>query len=176
VNNYDRFSVAEARTATPDTAAEMGYRLYLRSARDNVGSFVSFFNIDDYALATGAINIVFPSWPIQVNWEKNEVDFKPDTIGGGVYEYRGSGQSYFVLPSESTERHVLNAYESMSFVARPRSKAAGAEPHNVDVFGSVLDLRTACGFGRGVDDHSGQFTRPIQQLAVFYKRMLAELK
>jgi hypothetical protein len=173
VNNYDRFLRAESISRTPDTAAEMGYRLFLQPAKANVGSFVSFFNVDDYALATGSVGFI-PDWPIEVNWEKNEVSFKPDTLGGGIYHYQGTGISYFDLPADGMTRQIVDAHESLSFVARPRSRAAGAEPHSASVFGSVLNLQATCGFGADVNDHSGQFTRPIQQLKPFYARMMEE--
>jgi hypothetical protein len=174
VNNYPRFLQAETSNPTPDTASEMGYRLFLQSTKLNVGSFVSFFNVDDYALATGSVGVI-PEWPIEVNWEKNEVSFKPDTLGGGTYRYQSSGVSYFDLPSDGTTRQIVDVDESLSFVARPRSRAVGTETHNASVFGSVLNLQATCNFGAGVNDHSGQFTRPIQQLKPFYARMMDEV-
>jgi hypothetical protein len=174
VNNYQRFLTAETSRPTPDTTTEKGYRLFLQMAKGHVGSFVSFFNTDDFALAKGTIGLV-PGWPFEVNWEKNEVDYKPDSIGAGYYKYQGNGVSYFTMPHANI-RLVEDVHESLAFVARPRSKAAGAEPRNATVFGSVVDLQAVCGFGADVDDHSGQFTRPIQQLTPFYKRMAEELK
>jgi hypothetical protein len=174
VNNYVRFLSKDTTSPTPDTAAEMGYRLHLQSVTGNVGKFVSFFNIDDYALATGTTSIL-PGWPFQTNWEKNQLDYKPDVLSSGHYSFGANAISYFVT-SENPSRVVTDVHESLSFVARPRSKAAGAELHNATVFGSVLNLETACNFGAGVDDHSGQFTRRIQDLGPFYKRMADELK
>jgi hypothetical protein len=165
VNSYARFMIAEATRPTPDTREEKGYRLYLQSVTRNVGKFVSFFNIDDYALVTGTTRILF--WPFETNWEKNQIDYKPD----GGYFYRGGG-----ISTCGPFRVVADAHESLAFVARPRSKAAGAELHNASVFGTVFNLESACGFGADVDDHSGQFTRPIQQLRPFYSRMVEEMK
>ena len=189
VNNYVRFLSADEVRPTPDTAAEMGYRLHLQSVMGNVGNLVSFFNIDDYALATGTASII-PGWPFQTNWEKNQVEYKPDRFNAldwraGDYLYsrnRPAGEQVSVNwgPAISgtydTTRQVIDIHEALSFVARPRSKAAGAEPHNATVFHSVLNLEAACNFGAGVDDHSGQFTRPIQELMPFYRRMAEELK
>jgi hypothetical protein len=124
-------------------------------------------------LATGVTKLV--GWPFETNWEKNQVDYKPDSVGSGQYVYLGNGASYyFTVPD--IFRKVVDVHESLAFVARPRSKAAGAELHNATVFGSVLNLQTSCNFGAHVDDHSGQFTRPIQQLRPFYDRMASELK
>jgi hypothetical protein len=189
VNNYGRLISAEAEKPTPDTAAELGYRLHLQSVQENVGSLVSFFNIDDYALATGTTSII-PGWPIQTNWEKNQIDYKPDRFNAidalaGDYLYSSTlpaGERVSVNWSPTiagtylTSRPVSDIHESMAFAARSRSKAAGAELHNATVFGSVLNLESACNFGAGVDDHSGQFTRSIQELGPFYRRMADELK
>jgi hypothetical protein len=173
VNNYERFLTAESGHQTPDTGTEMGYRLFLGSASANVGKFVSFFNINDFALATGVTRLA--GWPFESNWEKNQVDYKPDSFNSGKYVYQGNGASYFLIP-QGDIRRITDVHEALSFIARPRSKAAGAEIHNATVFGSVLNLQTACDFGSDVDDHSGQFTRSIQQLRPFYQRMAAELK
>ena len=72
--------------------------------------------------------------------------------------------------------HLTVHNESLAFVARPRSKAAGAEPLSANIFESVLDLGETCKFTADIDDHSGQFTRSIQQLTPFYERMVEELK
>jgi alpha-tubulin suppressor-like RCC1 family protein len=173
VNNYPRFLTAEMAHQTPDTASEMGYRLFLASTRSNVGKLISFFNIDDFALATGVTKL--GGWPFETNWEKNQVDYKPDSVGSGQYVYLGDGASYYFTVPDMF-RKVIDVHESMAFVARPRSKAAGAELHNATVFGAVLNLQTSCNFGPDADDHSGQFTRPIQQLRPFYQRMASELK
>lgn len=70
-------------------------------------------------------------------------------------------------------RFVTTPYESMSFVARSRSKALGARGdvngvirENYDIgIGSPTDLRDKR------PDHSGEFTRRIQQLQPFYQRL-----
>ncbi len=174
VNTYTRFVDAEATHPTPDTMSQMGYRLFLSSARANVVKFISFFNIDDFALATGMKRVIW--LPFETNWEKNQIDYKPDTIGSGQYLYLGGNTSQYLTGAEGDFRQIIDVHESMAFVARPRSKAAGAELHNATVFGSVFNLKTSCNFGADVDDHSGQFTRSIQQLRPFYQRMVSELK
>jgi hypothetical protein len=175
VNNYARFINEEAKRPTPDTNLQKGYRLLLQEVSHNVGKFVSFFNIDDYALVTGTTTI--GSWPLEfsTNWEKNEITYKPNVFSNGEYIYDGIGVSYFI-DLNNHERTVVDIDESLSFVARLRSKAAGAESRNATVFGSVVNLETLVGFGPQADDHSGQFTRRVQSLDPFYKRMLNELK
>lgn len=67
-------------------------------------------------------------------------------------------------------------YEMKSFVARPRSKAAGAvegASGNPNIGGmDDVNLRITYGFGREDYDHSGQFTRRIQQLDDLYSNIL----
>lgn len=193
-NNYPRFLTREETSPTPDTGEDLGYRLYSTSL--NVGKFVSFFNIADFALSTGTIAIPGGAvgsnfgWPYQTNWEQNQLAFKPDRFNALDWQ----AGDYLYLPNQPlgervtvnwsptlggtyiTSRLVTDIHESMAFAARPRSKAAGAEIHNATVFGSVLDLQDACGFGRDVEDHSGQFTRAIQVLNPFYSRLCEELQ
>ena len=67
----------------------------------------------------------------------------------------------------------------MAFVARPRSKAAGAEPRSALIFdsiGSAIDLHALCGLDSDRPDHSGQFNRRIQELGPFYDRMIIDLE
>jgi hypothetical protein len=175
VNDYGRFINEEDTRPTPDTDVQKGYRLLLQPVSNNVGKFTSFFNIDDYALATGITTLGF--WPLEfeTNWEKNEIDYKPDVLSTGHYSYDGVATSYFVN-TNSPDRVVSDIHECLSFVARPRSKAAGAEVHNATVFGSVMNLEGSCNFGADFGDHGGQFMRPIQQLEAFYERVFNELK
>jgi hypothetical protein len=175
VNDYIKFLEAETTSPTPDTAPQKGYRLFLQEVSQNIGGFVSFFNIDDYALVTGTKRIGFLPFEFETNWEKNEVDYKPNVLSNGQYTYDGVATSYFVSTT-APDRIVTDVHESFSFVARPRSKAAGAELHNATVFGSVLNLESSCNFGAGFNDHGGQFMRGIQELDPFYRRMLEELK
>ncbi len=188
VNNYVRFLNAETMIPTPDTEAELGYRLFTESVTANVSKIVSFFNIDDYALATGTIP--FLAWPFETNWEKNQVDYKPNHFGQqnsswGDYLF-SSGKPIGLQVSVNwnqditgdylSSRLVTDIHESMSFVARPRSKAVGAEIHSASVFGNVVNLQSVCNFGNGQEDHSGQFNRSIQQLNAFYQRVFQELQ
>ena len=75
-----------------------------------------------------------------------------------------------------TGRFVTDSYEMKAFVARPRSKAAGAVEGalgNPVPSGMVnVNLRTTYQFGRENFDHSGQFNRTIQQLDELYQDIL----
>ncbi|HEU0047799.1 MAG TPA: alpha/beta hydrolase, partial [Nitrososphaera sp.] len=188
VNNYPRFLNAEAANPTPDTEAELGYRLFIQSVLGNVGKIISFFNVDDYALATGTT--AFLGWPFETNWEKNQVDFKPNRLNSqnstyGDYLFSANqpmglqvslGWNQDITGTYLSSRPVTDIHESMAFVARPRSKAVGAETHNASVFGSVVNLQPLCGFGADSQDHSGQFNWRIQQLGSLYQRLFEDLQ
>ena len=188
VNNYSRFLNAEATNPTPDTEGELGYRLYIQPVLGNVGKIISFFNIDDYALATGTT--AFLGWPFETNWEKNHVDFKPNRLTSqnstyGDYLFSANqptgsqvsvGWNQDITGTYLSSRPVSDIHESMAFVARPRSKAGGTETHNASVFGSAVNLQALSGFGGNSEDHSGQFNRRVQQLGSFYQRVFQELQ
>lgn len=177
VNNYLPFTEAEQeRHATPDTTADNGYRMYLSSYAANVGKIVSFFNVNDFALAKGS------TFPIgNTNWEQNEIAWKPDRpFVGKEYDYYPATHQSVLLQSPEVGtiiRTVDDPDEVKAFVARPRSKALGAEPNSAIVFGEAgaVDLHLLCGFDSDETDHSGQFNRGIQALHPFYQRMLDEL-
>lgn len=78
ISSYQRFMDAEVNRPTPDSTASLGYRGHL-SLLAVTGSVVSFHNGIDYALATGT------SWGLESNWEKNQVDYKPNALGGRSY-------------------------------------------------------------------------------------------
>ncbi len=184
VNNYLVFLRAERRTPTPDTTADLGYRLYLQGADTRVVKSINFYNTVDFALATGTYPVVGDT-----NWEQNQISFKPDANatlhGNKVYAYDlGTpsnpypiGQRCFLrdvyLPLN--QRQVTDIQESMAYVARPRSQAIGAEPNSSAVFPTSIDLRAQFGFGRDRSDHSGQFERRIQQVHEFYQAIFDEL-
>ena len=181
VNNYPPFLTAEQnRHATPDTEIDNGYRLFLGSLATSVGKFVSFFNVNDFALATGATP--FLGWPFETNWEQNQIDFKPNQFSNATFDYydffpnapAGSRSVFFFNGTEV--RSVTDQHETMSFVARPRSRAVGSEGNSAVVFTTSIDLQTEYGFTRDQGDHSGQFNRRIQQLDGFYRRVLQEVK
>jgi len=183
VNNYQDFLDAEDDRPTPDTAADLGYRGYL--ANLNVtGDVVSFYNTFDYALKTGS------EFGQQLNWEGNQLDYKPNKLGTvKTYAYDpGSPANPYPVGSRCflrdsplgmfRERAVLDIHESMSFVARPRSEAAGA---NTSVSGSIDHLYdvgpgSECDFGEASADHGGQFSRNMQHLWPYYRELGTRLR
>jgi hypothetical protein len=65
----------------------------------------------------------------------------------------------------------------MSFIARSRSKALGAKEN---VKGSIthevaIGPNTPTNLQNQRSDHSGEFTRPIQQLDAFYKEFIKDI-
>ena len=183
INSYGRFTNAEASEPTPDYhqapngELTKGYRGFLSSIYSNVAAkVVNYHNSDDYALATGY------KYGFEANWEKNEIDYKPDGNLSTDWHYyydpdttdvnkRATQTSTFFAG-----RFVTDSYETKSFVARPRSKAVGAVegvPGNPSPSGMVdVNLRTTFHFGRDDFDHSGQFNRRIQQVDDLYQSVL----
>jgi hypothetical protein len=185
VNNFADFATAEQNNhVTPDTGADNGYRLFLSSAATNVGKLVSFFNTVDFALQTGTTSVPFQGlgWPFQTNWVQNEIDYKPNHFYNATLDYydffpnASQGERSVFFFNGTNARTVIDAHETMAFVARPRSRSAGAEENTAIVFPLSLDLQITCNFGRQRDDHSGQFARRIQQLNNFYRRVFDEMK
>ena len=179
VNNYPDFLTAEQTKPTPDTGSDLGYRLYVGSAQNNAQKTINFYNTQDFALFSGAYPVLG-----NVSWEQNQKDYKPNGFSTNTYAYdKGppnnpypAGQRCFLRGIYSfSERPVLDIHESMSFVARPRSKAIGAEPSSTSVFPQSIDLQ-GYGFGGQQPDHGGQFNRGIQQLNDFYKIIFNEIK
>ena len=67
-------------------------------------------------------------------------------------------------------RSVFDTQESMSFVARSRTKAAGRIVMAGSVGGNYdVGALSPSKFGTKRPDHSGQFTRSIQQLGPLYE-------
>ena len=185
VNNYERFTVEEEIRPTPHSILDLGYQLYLQSVYTNVASVVNFYNVNDFALATGTYPLI--GGP---NWEQNQISYKPDANatlhGNKVYAYDSGpanepypvGQRCFLrsVHPPFDQRQVSDMHESMAYVARPRSKALGAEPNSTTIFPNSLDLAARYGFGGGRSDHSGQFDRRIQQVHELYNAISDELK
>ena len=150
--------------------ASLGYRGYLQTIS---GTLTNFFNPDDWALATGF------TLDQETNWESNQINYKPDGEVAGVvhnpswfYRYDPTyplNQRASVLSGEA--RYVTDSSEMKAFVARSRSKAAGALDYAGGPIRANINLRDDYGFGNTRPDHSGQFTRNIQKLDALYKRM-----
>ena len=158
--DYSAFTAAENNSHTPDIYR--GYPGNIAGAVNN--QIVNFFNTNDFALATGTLPAIG-----SVSWEGNQVNYKPDWVQG----YTSDGTNCFHDVSDV----VTNAHEKMAFVARPRSKAAGArEGVAGEIGGGEVDLKANYGFDRNADEHSAEFNWNIQQLGDFYKQLGISLK
>jgi hypothetical protein len=148
--------------STPDLAAQKGYRGVIGSG---VGATIfNIYNDGDYALGY---------------WTLNQRLNKPESLSSYDRMYTWSTSAGGALwlqsqknidPSATPLRPVSDNHESMSFVARSRTIAAGrlimggSVGQNFDV-GELSPLA----FGRERPDHSGQFTRSIQKLWPLYE-------
>jgi pimeloyl-ACP methyl ester carboxylesterase len=156
----------------------LGYRGYVRAVTANL---INFYNEGDWALATGT-TVIVPGLPqAETNWEKNQIDYKPDggipgPIHAGTWRYfydfsRPSpplAQRGFV--DSTASRFVTDSWEMKAFVDRSRTKAVGAFPSGGSL-GALEDLRGNFGFKDVRGDHSGQFTRDIQAVDGLYNRI-----
>lgn len=181
INSYDLFMQREQVSHTPDGTDDLGYSGYLGPLSVS-GAIVSFYNTVDYALKTGR------ELGQNVSWEGNQIDYKPNanlgTLGYRTYVYDSGlptdpypiGQRCFLrdVYAPFNQRQLTDIQESMSFVARPRSEAAGA---NTAVAGSVtarynVGPGSPSAFDRESSDHGGQFSRRIQELQPYYENLL----
>jgi predicted esterase len=155
---------AEVDNPTPFYATNGGYNGYFANL---TGNLINFYNTNDYALAKGTWN------GLQANWEADQADEKPEN-----FAYR-LGQDYTYNPYDFistasytfSEYDVTDPYEIMSMVARSRTRAIGAEDSAAGVLNTSasVDLRVSLGFGNTREEHSAQFTRPIQTALPYYQ-------
>src|SRR6185295_3943765 len=113
----------------------LGYRGYLPTVNANL---VNFYNQDDWALATGTTEVV-PGLPhVETNWEKNQIDYKPDGEDPRV-PHALFWRYYYELDQPPTlpvldrawiesifARGVSDSWEMKAFIARSRTKAVGS--------------------------------------------------
>ncbi len=139
----------------------------------NVSHYFCFYNPRDFALNSGTF------LGVSTNWEKDQIDYKPDATRGistaGYYSYQTStGEGDFTstpIFSLNVTRKVTDNRESMSFIARPRSQAAGEDKNSAAVFGEAINLsQPPNNFTDAEADHSGQFKRDYNQVWSLYQR------
>ncbi|MCX6937920.1 MAG: alpha/beta hydrolase, partial [Verrucomicrobia bacterium] len=137
-----RFQAAESLKATPDLAADRGYGGYLQGVQANI---INMFNPVDFALATGTVA------GLEANWEKNQIDYKPD-------DPPGIGQYYYGTYSQGTVSYTLNG--TMGALAG----VGGVVSEEVNI-----GEGTIYNFDRSRSDHSAEFNRNVQQTDAFYR-------
>jgi hypothetical protein len=177
-----RLADADARHPTPDYHISpgsndytYGYRAYLSNI---AGTLTNFFNPEDWALSTGF------TFGLQTNWEKNQLDYKPDGSGSLLHDplwayncdlSKALGQRAWL--AGRTSRYVADSWEMKAFVARSRTKAVGAVRNDAGRFTESVNLGLPpYAFGRERPDHSGQFTRDIQTLSPLYEKMRTKIE
>jgi len=151
---------------SPDLAANMGYRGYLK---DEVSAkVVNFFNTRDRV--TGQ------------RWEANQSLFKPtiELVGITRIEYKhyaGSSevrlQKFFnnVLLSDRT---VSDLHESMAMIVKSRSKAIGQGATTAGEVNVGVDMYADFSFD---NEHGSQWNRAIQKnLTLYFQRLLDEIE
>lgn len=183
--NYSPLVAAEPASSplfeTPDAyAAERGYRGLLSPVEARL---FNYYNEDDFALQTGD----FVYGLIKANWIVNQIQQRPHlhrNANGVSYSWPGGRKGMMGPPRfwlyrpeyKSFGRQVISQQEIWAFNARSRSKALGAE-------GRTANL-VAPGRARNLGDwkmlaaradHSGQFTRTIQELVPFYTQLLRDV-
>jgi hypothetical protein len=161
----------ESPQTTPDDfASQWGYRGLL--ATNVNATLYNIYNTNDFALG----------W-----WVNNQELCKPENLGYPIPREVGtrytwdSGTRLGVLyyANGFLHRTVSDPQESMSFIARSRTEALG----RMATGGSILQNQNVgdgttfpIPFGRTRDDHSGEFTRPIQQLNSFYNYLYLRVR
>jgi len=173
----------EKSSPTPDLAQDLGYRGYLANVQ---GNLVNFYNPVDGALETGFdVEVVWKGIlvPTRLSYHIFQRKYKPfESEVKSDYDYDKERNVPIlhhpkVKPSKEKERDVTNAHESMAFVARSRTKAAGAEGLTGGSIDSAVNLETEFGFGNTREEHSAQFNRNIQQkMTKFYRQLGIKLK
>ena len=183
VTNHPLFTTLEQTIPTPNTysnyAAETG------TALRPGGQMVNFFNSADFALSIAWV----ANQGFDVGSSYGPVTMKPNTLLG----YYTDGTSHLLRTNSWNQsllsvlyrgfysgptRPVTNLDEMMPFVARPRSKAVGAQGGiQGQIQGEEVDLQAQFGFGGAASDHSGQWNRNIQDPAVgpFYFQLRESL-
>jgi hypothetical protein len=172
-NNYGPFVTQEETVPTPNLASSLGYRTYITPNMGNVGSYNCFYNPNDFALHSG----LYLWGTLSANWEADQLGYKPDgdpgESGDGAYSFSSiTHDGVFTRGgSAQTPRTVTDIRESMSFVARPRSQAAGADSNSPSVFGKGTDLsQSPYNFTGQLSDHSGEFERDYNQVWPLYQK------
>ena len=176
ITNLPALTNMETSIPTPNTYSN--YAAGIRSALRG-GNICNLFNPADFALVSGLNGTGLGSW------ESNQELMKPVLFFG--YIYIATNHTAYVITNQFTvafgitnlqNRIVTSPLELMPFVARPHSKAIGAQAGVGDIVnGPEFDLQTQLGFTAATYDHSGQFNRNIQttQVQGFYSRLLLNL-
>ncbi len=84
-----------------------GYRGFLKAIGGNANRIVNFHNLDDFALATGTKFFFF-----EANWEKNQIDYKPDGSSTGIH----AGDWRYFYNTNETDLSKKGHLENVHFI------------------------------------------------------------
>ncbi len=177
----------ESPQSTPDTADQLGYRGIL--AANVHARLFNLYNPTDFALGLW----IFNQKGLQLG--VNLLTFKPEDFSQALRGPLNLGVHFrkYVWETDVTSRGTLwqtgiiagairsidDPHESMAFIARSRSEATGriivrgavAEADNENIGpGSVTNL------GTSRPDHSGEFTRSIQEVSPMYRYIFERIR
>lgn len=158
----------DAKKPTPDHASDLGYRGYLSPVSVPT---VNFFNEVDFALQSARVA------GVDVSWIKNQLTKPDNPLGRGEYAYHKQVAGFY--SGKKLLRELTDIHESLAFLARSRTRAAGAQRFTGFTAAGAptgaairdrLDLHAApYQFTDDRLEHSAQFNRPIQRrLMPFY--------
>jgi hypothetical protein len=161
--NYPYLADRNAAYPTPDANSLGGYNnCFSQPARR-----VNFYNENDGVLTY---------W-----WVKNQYWFRPDGGVGWTYWFDGVNCFYTTW----TTRTLTDQFEIMSYVARSRSRAVGAQgtavggaltggtiSSNIGLEDGNFGFSGPLSFTESRSDHSGEFERSIQLTGPFYYNLL----
>jgi hypothetical protein len=151
---------AEVGHPTPDWQP-MGYHGVYTNL---TGKIISFYNPVDFALQTGSI-LGVPA----ANWRANQF-LKPDA------DYGSDGTNVWEYVTGAPNMPITDSEVSRAFVARSRTDAVGATAGLSGVINSSFNLNAQFGFGTTIDEHSAEWTRPIQTSYLYYSQVLTQIQ
>jgi hypothetical protein len=164
---------AEAQTPTPYYYTQGGYQECWTNISGNI---VSFFNTNDFALVSGGYG------PKQTNWEVNQATQKPESFNlGPIYSYWPASGTSFRSTLGGGDQQVTDYQEIRSMVARSHTAAIGAQgpadgQTRQGIISGSVDLKASFGFDKTRQEHSAQFTRPIQTGWPYYDQVLTSFR
>jgi len=150
VPTYPNFVAQEVGLMRTPEWQPMGYRGVYTNL---TGRIVNFYNPEDGVLAI---------------WELDQIYDKPSI------NYSHDGTNSFYTDFFSNKILVADPQEARAMVARARTLSIGqtgpASGHGV--IESAVNLNAQFGFNDALDEHSAQWTRPIQTSRPYYLQIL----
>ena len=153
--------VADENTYGPTPEWQpMGYRGVYTNA-NFAGNIVNFYNTND---------------PVLAFWQSDQGAAKPNVP---ISDYHYDGMTVTYEPPFGSSYTVTDSEESRAYASRSRTLSIGQSPpesgHGVIQLG--IDLTAQFGFNKAFpDDHSAQWTWPIQTTLPYYQLILLQIQ